>query len=113
MSFTIKLINEAIKPDGKEEMPPTIRPESGFLLTYESRPVEIKAIRYNGINLDTIFELIDKRWFHFQGRDLYVESHQGAVKVNPGDYIIMEFDNRGAYPCDAVHFNKKYVRKDV
>ena len=74
---------------------------------YRTKPCEIEAIRWTG---DNLIELLD--WG--QGDilwndvdDLFVDTLEGRLKADIGDYIIKGL--RGEfYPCKPDVFHKKY-----
>ncbi len=81
-----------------------------LLEEYKTKPTTVKAIRYTVVNFEQVKQAVGSGFVAFMGDQLCVIGKQGAVPVNPGDYIIMEMDGSGAYPCDPNHFNAKYEK---
>ena len=78
-----------------------------MLKKYKTKPCEIEAIQWIG---DNLIELLD--WG--QGDilwndvdDLYIETLEGRLKADVGDYIIKGLKGE-FYPCKPDVFHKKY-----
>lgn len=81
-----------------------------LLEEYKTKPTTVKAIRYTVVNFEQVKQAVGSGFVAFMGDQLCVIGKQGAVPVNPGDYIIMEPDGEGAYPCNPEVFDSKYEK---
>ena len=86
---------------------------------YITKPCEIEAIRWDGINLEEIkdfvgenliYDIIDTAWQVGKGRPyvlIKIKTLEGDMNATEGDYIIKGL--RGEfYPCKPDIFEKKY-----
>ncbi len=57
---------------------------------YIKRPVVIRAIQFNGANVELVREFIGKKLsaFHRKTNVLYINTPENFVTVNIGDYIV-------------------------
>lgn len=86
---------------------------------YKTKPCEIEAIQWNGLNLEEIkafagdaltYDILDTAWEVGKGVPhvfMKFKTPEGEMSANKGDYIIKgvcgEF-----YPCKPEVFEKKY-----
>ena len=88
-------------------------------MKYRTKPVEIEAIRWTGLNFEEIktfvgdsliYGIIDTAWEVGKGRPfvlMKIKTLEGDMHVSEGDYIIKGL--RGEfYPCKPDVFEKKY-----
>lgn len=88
-------------------------------MKYKTKPVEIEAIRWTGLNLEEIkafvgesliYNIIDTAWKVGKGRPhvlMKIKTLEGDMTASEGDYIIKGL--RGEfYPCKPDVFEKKY-----
>lgn len=88
-------------------------------MRYKTKPVEIEAIQWTGLNLEEIkqfvgesleYDILDTAWEVGKGRPhIYIKIHtlEGDMNASVGDYIIKGL--RGEfYPCKPDVFEKKY-----
>lgn len=88
-------------------------------MKYKTKPVEIEAIRWTGLNLEEIkafvgesliYNIIDTAWKVGKGRPhvlVKIKTLEGDMTASEGDYIIKGL--RGEfYPCKPDVFEKKY-----
>lgn len=89
------------------------------IIRYKTKPVEIEAIQWTGLNLEEIkqfagesleYDILDTAWEVGKGRPhIYLRIHtlEGIMNASEGDYIIKGL--RGEfYPCKPDVFEKKY-----
>ena len=83
---------------------------------YVKKPVVIEAVVWNGNNREEIEEFISSNDFFFerptvysepQEWDLYIQTLEGNMKANIGDYIIKGLAGE-FYPCKSDIFHKSY-----
>ena len=88
-------------------------------MRYKTKPVEIEAIQWTGLNLEEIkqfvgesleYDILDTAWEVGKARPhIYLRIHtlEGIMNASEGDYIIKGL--RGEfYPCKPDVFEKKY-----
>lgn len=88
-------------------------------MRYKTKPVEIEAIRWTGLNLEEIkqfvgesleYDIWDTAWEVGKGRPhmcMKIHTLEGDMYASVGDYIIKGL--RGEfYPCKPDVFEKKY-----
>lgn len=88
-------------------------------MKYKTKPVEIEAIQWTGLNLEEIkafvgesliYDIIDTAWEVGKGRPhvlMKIKTLEGDMTASEGDYIIKGL--RGEfYPCKPDVFEKKY-----
>ena len=86
---------------------------------YKTKPCEIEAIQWNGLNLEEIktfvgesliYDIIDTAWKVGKGRPhviMKIKTLEGDMQASEGDYIIKGL--RGEfYPCKPDIFQKTY-----
>lgn len=80
-------------------------------MTYITKPCEIEAVEWTGNNISEICKFTDKDIRHlFVSGQLYIETLEGTMRADVGDYIIKGL--RGEYyPCKPDVFHKKYELK--
>lgn len=77
--------------------------------SYTKRPIQIEAIQFNGVNVELIREFTGGKMsaFHRKNNRFYINTLEGLMLVNVGDYII-----RGVageyYSCREDIFNLTY-----
>lgn len=88
-------------------------------MKYKTKPVEIEAIRWTGLNLEEIktfvgdsliYDIIDTAWEVRKGRPhvlMKIKTLEGNMHVSEGDYIIKGLKGE-FYPCKPDIFEKKY-----
>ena len=91
-------------------------------MKYKTKPVEIEAIQWTGLNLEEIktfvgdsllaeiYNIIDTAWKVGKGRPhvlLKIKTLEGDMHVSEGDYIIKGLKGE-FYPCKPDIFEKKY-----
>ena len=80
-------------------------------MKFRKKPVVIDAVRWNGQNGIEIQCFIKDGSWHWTVEDsqeeLYIETLEGKMKANVGDYIIKGV-NGEFYPCKEDIFNKTY-----
>lgn len=88
-------------------------------MKYKTKPVEIEAIRWTGLNLEEIktfvgdsliYDIIDTAWEVRKGRPhvlMQIKTLEGNMHVTEGDYIIKGLKGE-FYPCKPDIFEKKY-----
>ena len=90
---------------------------------YIKKPVEIEAIQWNGNNLEEIMkflnsefsydkntEYVTKKFSYYQTtNDLYINTLEGEMKANIGDYIIKGIKGE-YYPCKSDIFELTYEK---
>lgn len=87
---------------------------------YIKKPVVIEAIQYNNLNKEEIEEFVGHELrsvvdsYHYdQGlpipptRFLYIDTLEGEMQVNPGDYVIKGVHGE-FYPCKPDIFKETY-----
>lgn len=97
-------------------------------MKYRTKPCEIEAIHWNGLNLEEvksfigealIYDIIDTAWQVGKGRlhvNMLIKTLEGNMQASVGDYIIKGL--RGEfYPCKPDVFEMKYelleIRKEL
>ena len=88
-------------------------------MRYKTKPVEIEAIQWTGLNLEEIkqfvgesleYDILDTAWEVGKGRPyilMRIHTLEGTMNASVGDYIIKGL--RGEfYPCKPDVFEKKY-----
>ena len=92
-------------------------------MKYKTKPVEIEAIQWTGLNLEEIktfvgdsliYNIIDTAWEVGKGRPhvlMKIKTLEGDMHVTEGDYIIKGLKGE-FYPCKPDIFEKKYVLID-
>lgn len=86
--------------------------KGGFLrMIYVTKPCEIEAIEWTGNNISEICKFTNRDIRHLLvSGQLYIETLEGTMKADIGDYIIKGL--RGEYyPCKPDVFHKKYQLK--
>ena len=88
-------------------------------MKYKTKPVEIEAIQWTGLNLEEIktfvgdsliYNIIDTAWEVGKGRPnvlMKIKTLEGDMHVSEGDYIIKGLKGK-FYPCKPDIFEKKY-----
>ena len=86
--------------------------------TYRKKPVEVKAIQYDGKNVEDCIKFIEngqvicwkkKEVFPYSKPEIriMIETLEGVMQARPGDYIIRGV-NGEYYPCKPDIFEKTY-----
>lgn len=88
-------------------------------MKYRTKPVEIEAVRWTGLNLEEvkaftgdslIYAILDAAWKAGKGRPrvlMKIRTLEGDMKVSEGDYIIKGLKGE-FYPCKPDVFEMKY-----
>ena len=94
---------------------------------YKTRPCEIEAVQWNGLNLEeveefvgealiySIYSICDTAWEVGKGRThviMKIKTLEGEMMANEGDYIIKGLCGE-FYPCKPEVFEKKYELIEV
>jgi hypothetical protein len=87
---------------------------------YVKKPIIIKAIRWDGTNIDDVFDFVKEIDINiiesWDSNNLTIDivTNEGIMTANLGDYIIKEpFDKtRGFYPCKPDIFLATYTDMD-
>lgn len=84
---------------------------SNLIKTYRKKPVEIKAVLFDGSNssVNALKELDNKktRVIEFTEGLLYIKTLEGTMIANKGDYIIEGLQGE-LYPCKPDIFKQTY-----
>lgn len=78
-------------------------------MRYRKKPVVIEAIKYDGENKVEIQEFMDRYLDFNDGKQLKIETLEGTMLANIGDYIIRGV-NGEYYPCKPGIFEKTYEK---
>lgn len=74
---------------------------------YKTKPCEIEAIEWTGNNIIELLDWGQGKILWNDADDLYIDTLEGRLKANVGDFIIKGL--RGEfYPCKPDVFHKKY-----
>ncbi|MBC1228582.1 hypothetical protein [Listeria booriae] len=71
------------------------------ILKVVKKPVEAKAIQWEGLeSLQDVIHFCEsesmfKKWFHFEGEELYIDTLEGPIHTSIGSYII--WGNHGEF----------------
>lgn len=88
-------------------------------MKYKTKPVEIEAIQWTGLNLEEIkafvgesliYDILDTAWEVGKGRPhvyMKIRTLEGDMTVSVGDYIIKGLIGE-FYPCKPGDFEEKY-----
>lgn len=76
---------------------------------YRKKPVVIEAIKYDGDNKVEIQEFVDKYLDMTEEMQLEIDTLEGVMLANVGDYIIRGV-NGEYYPCKPDIFEKTYEK---
>lgn len=91
---------------------------------YKTKPCEIEAIQWNGINLEEIkafvgesliYDICDTAWQVGKGRPhvyMKIRTLEGDMEASEGDYIIKGLVGE-FYPCKPDVFERKYVQSNI
>ncbi len=76
---------------------------------FRKLPVEIEAVRYDGVNLDEVVEFtgIEHRPEQGDGRPFAIVTLEGTMLAQPGDWIIKGVQGE-FYPCKPDIFEQTY-----
>ena len=78
---------------------------------YRKKPVVIEAVQYTypaSVEL-LIWLRKGNRAFWFSGEHLFINTLEGTMHANPGDYVILGV-NKELYPCKPDIFQKTYEK---
>jgi len=79
---------------------------------YRKKPVVIEAIQYHyNENSAKLESFIDDESLGYGEFQYFIETLEGAMKINDGDYIIKGV-NGEFYPCKPDIFHKTYEKCD-
>lgn len=73
---------------------------------YIKRPVEVEAVRWNGMNHKEVLSFCEDK-ITFEFGHPYIKTLEGAMNVSKGDYIIKGVEGE-FYPCKPSIFEKTY-----
>lgn len=78
---------------------------------YRKKPIVIEAMKYTGKNnVDDILNFIgERRLAYLAGETLNIETLEGVMKANVGDYIIKGIKGE-FYPCKPDIFEDTYEK---
>lgn len=76
---------------------------------YVKKPVVVEAIKYDGTNKVEIQEFMDRYLDDTQDGQLKIETLEGIMLANVGDYIIKGVSGE-FYPCKPNIFEKTYEK---
>ena len=78
---------------------------------YRKKPIVIEAMKYTGKNnVDDILNFIgERRLAYLVGETLNIETLEGVMKANVGDYIIKGIKGE-FYPCKPDIFEDTYEK---
>ncbi|MBM7585840.1 hypothetical protein JOC86_002382 [Bacillus pakistanensis] len=80
---------------------------------YRKKPVVIEAVQYNGLVSEIVDFAVEEhpdnvfKIFNYFDGELFINTLEGKVKANKGDYIIKGV-NGEFYPCKPDIFEKTY-----
>ncbi|MGH3345297.1 MAG: hypothetical protein ACRDPK_21015 [Carbonactinosporaceae bacterium] len=63
------------------------------------KPLELRAIRWTGSNLDEVQAFVDADDFYVAGNALHLRTFHGNVVADKGDWIIEQVGGAEYYPC--------------
>lgn len=78
---------------------------------FVKKPIIIEAINYDGTNKVEIQEFMDRYIDDTQDKQLKIETLEGVMLANVGDYIIKGVTGE-FYPCKPDVFTKTYDKID-
>ena len=73
----------------------------------EKKPIPVSVIRYDGENYDEVKKFCSYVTYIPRDKNLYVETLEGKMKCNPGDFIIKGPEGE-FYPIKKEIFEKTY-----
>jgi len=78
-------------------------------MKYKTKPVEIEAVKWTGQNVNEVVEFAQggTRKILFQEDGMFIETLEGKMKADEGDYIIRGLKGE-YYPCKPDIFEMKY-----
>lgn len=78
---------------------------------YRKKPVVIEAVQYTYPASVELLMLLQKgkRAYCFDGARLFLNTLEGTMHANPGDYVILGV-NKELYPCKPDIFQKTYEK---
>jgi len=81
---------------------------------YIKKPLVIKAIQFNGVNVELIREFTGGKLsaFHRKNNKFYVNTREGLMLVKPSDYIVRGIAGE-FYPVAEHIFDASYVMTGV
>jgi hypothetical protein len=81
----------------------------GTMGKYRKRPVEVEAVQYRAGELDGWFAqfVIDGRMRHTEDGTLLIQTLEGVMEAQPGDWIIRGVKGE-IYPCKPDIFERTY-----
>lgn len=80
---------------------------ASYLKTVRKKPVEVKAIRYNGNNAWDIINALRDSGIYEVMDTLQIPTLEGTMTAQPGDWIIKGVAGE-VYPCKADIFEQTY-----
>lgn len=78
-------------------------------MKYRKKPVVIEAVQYDGTedSIVKILALSDQRAVRCEAGDLFIDTLEGKMRANKGDYIIKGVQGE-IYPCKPAIFEATY-----
>lgn len=77
---------------------------------YKKKPVVVEAVQWTGENRAEICAFLERfDMLHCKWNELYIETLEGVMHAEPGDYIIKGV-NGEFYPCKPDIFEKTYEK---
>ena len=77
------------------------------MLTYKTKPHEVKAIQWNGANEKEVIKILKGKYYVSFDGDLIVITKAGDIKVRLNDYIVEETTGE-IYAYSPELFEKNY-----
>lgn len=99
--------------------------KESMIKTYQTKPVKIQAVQYNGHNIEEVkefaeYSFVERVFTHniptpyhvSDNRDInysiyYIHTLEGDMQIFKGDYIIKGIEGE-FYPCNPDIFEQKY-----
>lgn len=76
-------------------------------MKYRKKPVVVEAIQYTDDNLTELFNFCNKAYFEHMSKLLVIDTLEGKMYANEGDYIIKGIHGE-FYPCKPDVFEETY-----
>lgn len=74
---------------------------------YRKKPIVIEAVQWDGKNHEEVFGFILKQAFFFKEDGVHIETLEGEMRADPGDWIIKGVKGE-YYPCKPDIFAHLY-----
>lgn len=79
---------------------------------YCKKPIVVTALQWTGNNEESICEFVGEKYFINSRGELYIETLEGILKANVGDYIVRGLAGE-FYPCREDIFLNSYNEMEV